>query len=280
VIFRQRSRTAALLLIFAVACAVGLFIAPLTLVPVMFEEASYLRDYRYYFEALVGVDWIDHLDQVELWIFIGTIALWAGLQVVFLSPIVGRPAVGSYGRSLLPSVIAAAFIGSLGCAMLWVALIEGLLAVVSVDSDQFGDWYGSIVGMCYLTGLAVWIGGGFLWYVLLSRAGSPRNPAGLDRLVRRVFAGTCIELLIGVLLYLQVRRRTECYCAMASFWSIVLGAATLFWMCGPWVVLLLTRKERLAWARGACAQCGYPRRTDSDVCTECGARHVPAGARH
>ena len=279
-IFRQRSRTAALLLIFAVACAVGLFIAPLTLVPVMFEEASYLRDYRYYFEALVGVDWIDHLDQVELWIFIGTIALWAGLQVVFLSPIVGRPAVGSYGRSLLPSVIAAAFIGSLGCAMLWVALIEGLLAVVSVDSDQFGDWYGSIVGMCYLTGLAVWIGGGFLWYVLLSRAGSPRNPAGLDRLVRRVFAGTCIELLIGVLLYLQVRRRTECYCAMASFWSIVLGAATLFWMCGPWVVLLLTRKERLAWARGACAQCGYPRRTDSDVCTECGARHVPAGARH
>jgi hypothetical protein len=269
-----------LLLIFAVACAVGLFIAPLTLVPVMFEEASYLRDYRNYFEALVGVDWIDHLDQVELWIFIGTIALWAGLQVVFLSPIVGRPAVGSYGRSLLPSVIAAAFIGSLGCAMLWVALIEGLLAVVSVDSDQFGDWYGSIVGMCYLTGLAVWIGGGFLWYVLLSRAGSPRNPAGLDRLVRRVFAGTCIELLIGVLLYLQVRRRTECYCAMASFWSIVLGAATLFWMCGPWVVLLLTRKERLAWARGACAQCGYPRRTDSDVCPECGARHVPAGARH
>ena len=279
-IFRRRSRTAALLLIFAVACAVGLVVAPLALVPVMFEEASYLRECRNYFEALVGVDWVDDLDQIELWIFIGTIALWAGLQVVFLSPIVGRPAVGSLGRSLLPSVITAAFIGSLGCAMLWVVLIEGLLAVVSVDSDQFRDWYGSIVGMGYLTGLAVWIGGGFLWYVLLSRAGSPRNPAGLDRLVRRVFAGTCIELLIGVVLYLQVRRRTECYCAMASFWGIVLGVATMFWMCGPWAVLLLTRKERLAWARGACAQCGYPRRTDSDVCPECGARHVPAGARH
>jgi hypothetical protein len=60
---------------------------------------------------------------------------------------------------------------------------------------------------------------------------------------------------------------------MASFWSIVLGAVTLFWMCGPWAVLLVTRGERLQWARGACRECGYPRRTDATVCPECGA-HV------
>jgi len=272
VILPGLSRTAALILISVVAFVVGVFIAPFALVPVMFEESAYLGEYRNYLEALVGLDWIDNLDEPDLLIFIGVIALWAGLQTAFLSPIAGRPAVESQGRSMLPSVIAAAFIGSLGCALLWVVLIEGLLAVVSADNDQFQNWYGGIVGTGYLTGLAVWIGGGFIWYVLLSRAGSMRNPAGLDRLVRRVFAGTCIELLLGVVIYLQVRRRTSCYCAMASFWGIVLGVATMFWMCGPWAVLLVTRQRRLQWARAACAQCGYPRRTDATVCPECGAR--------
>jgi hypothetical protein len=66
---------------------------------------------------------------------------------------------------------------------------------------------------------------------------------------------------------------------MMSFWNLVFGLATLLWMCGPWAVLLLTRGERLQWARGACARCGYPRRTDAEVCTECGARHAPAGVQ-
>ena len=126
------------------------------------------------------------------------------------------------------------------------------------------------------TGFLVWLGGGFAWYLLLGRAGSARDPARLDRFLRWILAGTCVEMTLGTTAYLVARRKTECYCALASFWSIVLGTMTLLWMCGPWIVLLLTRTERLAWARGACRQCGYPRRTDTEVCTECGARHAPS----
>jgi hypothetical protein len=266
-----------LLLIAGVAFVVGIVVAPMTLAPAVFEESGVLGGYLRYLRAIVTLEWTNELDQGEFWLFLCVVATWAASQAIFLSPVVGPPRIEVQGRSLVPSVIVAAFIGSLGCALLWVVLIEGLLAVVSANSDQFGEWYSSIVGTGYLTGIAVWIGGGFVWYVLLSRAGSLRNPAGLDRLVRRVFAGTCIELLIGVVIYLQVRRRTSCYCAMASFWGIVLGVATMFWMCGPWTVLLLTRQQRLQWARGACAQCGYLRRTDAAVCPECGAELMGAG---
>jgi hypothetical protein len=177
-------------------------------------------------------------------------------------------------------VVVAALLGSLGCALLWVAVIEGIYAFVSDGTDAFNNRYGMVVGSGYLTALGVWIAGGFMWYLLLSRAGSLRNPAGLDRLVRWLFAGTCVEMLLGVVCYLTVRKKTDCYCAMASFWNLVFGTAMLVWMCGPWAVLLVTRQERLSWARGACAQCGYPRRTDADLCPECGARHVPSSARH
>lgn len=258
-----------------VAFVVGVVIAPVALVPVWFEESRLLREYLRYLEALVTLEWWNDLDDGGTWVFLGVVATWAGLQALFLSPIVGPPRLEAQGRSLVPSVVAAAFVGSLGCAFAWVAVVEGLAAFLSADQAGFDTVYGLIVGPMYLTALVAWIGCGFAWYVLLKRAGSTRDPAGLDRFVRRVFAGTCVELLLGVVCYLQVRRKTNCYCAMGSFWSLVFGAATLLWMCGPWAVLLVTRRERMQWARSACRQCGYPRRTEADVCPECGARHLP-----
>ena len=273
-------RWAGLLFIAAVAFIAGVVVAPLTLIPAAFEETRVFEDYIEYLNGIVTLRWADELDEGGFWVVVGLIAAWAATQALFLSPIVGRPRVQEQGRSLLPSVIVASVIGALGCALLWVAMVEGVCAFACGDAEEFNGVYGMVVGTAYLTGLGVWILGGFLWFMLLARAGSLRNPAGLDRLVRWLFAGTCVELLLGVVFYLQVRRKTDCYCAMASFWSIVLGAVTLFWMCGPWAVLLVTRGERLQWARGACTQCGYPRRTDADLCPECGARHVPSSARH
>lgn len=279
-ILREMPRWAGLLFIAVVAFIAGVVVAPLTLVPAAFEESGVLDGYARYLNAIVSFEWVAEVGVGGFLLFLGLIAAWASTQAIFLSPIVGRPRVQEQGRSLLPSVIVASVIGALGCALLWVAMVEGVCAFACGDAEEFNGVYGMVVGTAYLTGLGVWILGGFLWFMLLARAGSLRNPAGLDRLVRWLFAGTCVELLLGVVFYLQVRRKTDCYCAMASFWSIVLGAGTLFWMCGPWAVLLVTRRERLQWARGACRQCGYPRRTDADLCPECGARHVPSSARH
>lgn len=263
--------------VFVIGFVSAVLFAPIVLIPTLIEEpGEILRMLGEYYGGLVTLAWVGDIGRGDFLTVVSVMAAWAALQVVFLSPIVGRPKLESQGRSLVPSVIAAALIGGLGCAFCWVGAVEGTLALVTETKADFGALYGMIVGAGYLTGLCIWIGGGFVWYRLLARTGSMRDPGRLDRFVRWLFAGTCVELALGVLFFLQVRRRTECYCAMASFWSLCLGIATLLWMCGPWAVLLATRRVRKEWARGACTQCGYPRRTDATVCPECGAEIVGA----
>ena len=271
-ILRQLSRPMALAMVGIASFVIALIVLPAAMLPAMIEESrwsEYASGYGGYLWDLVSLG----LQPEEVAIVLGAAFVWSAMCVLFLSPIVGPPRLEAQGRSLLPSVIAAALVGSLACALTWVALVEGAAAFVCADQQDFNSLYEIVVAPMYLTGVAVWIGGGFVWYLLLQRAGNLRDPAGLDRLVRRVFAGTCVELVLGTVFYLQVRRRADCYCAMASFWNLVFGVATLLWMCGPWAVLLVTRGERKQWARSACAQCGYPRRTNAAVCPECGA-HV------
>jgi hypothetical protein len=88
--------------------------------------------------------------------------------------------------------------------------------------------------------------------------------------MRALVAGTAVELALGLPIYALARKKYGCYCAMATFLNLVFGIAALLWMCGPWVVLLLTRRARANWLRAACRACGYPRRSGSAVCTECG----------
>lgn len=278
-ILRGLSRPMALCVVFAAAFAVAVVLGPIVMLPMIFEEPRVVEGYLRYLGYLGALEWVEDLDTVGFWVIVGIGSIWAGLQVLFLSPIVGRPRLESQGRSLVPSLVAAAVLGAFMCSLLWASAVEGVCAALALNEERFSQDFGGIVVVGYITANAVWIGGGFAWYMLLSHAGSMRNPAGLDRFVRWIFAGTCVELLLGVVFYLQVRRKTDCYCAMMSFWNLVFGLATLLWMCGPWAVLLLTRGERLQWARGACARCGYPRRTDAEVCTECGARHAPAGVQ-
>lgn len=270
-ILRGLSRPMALALVGFASFVFALIVLPAAMLPAMIEEnrwSQYVGGYGEYLVAIatLGVRFEDGI------IVFSAAFLWAGLAVLFLAPIVGPPKLDAQGRSLVPSLVAAAFLGSFACALTWVTVIEGVCAFVCADLNEFHNTYGKVMGLAYISAALVWIAGGFVWYRLLARAGATRDPAGLDRLVRRVFAGTCVEVLLGTVFYLQVRRRTDCYCAMASFWNLVFGVATLLWMCGPWAVLLVTRKERSQWGRGACRQCGYPRRTDATVCPECGAR--------
>ena len=219
-ILREMPRWAGLLFIAVVAFIAGVVVAPLTLIPAAFEETGVFEDYIEYLNGIVTLSWADELDEGGFWVVVGLIAAWAATQALFLSPIVGPPRLEEQGRSMLPSVIVAATIGALGCALLWVAMVEGICAFVCRDAQEFNSIYGLIIGTAYLTGLGVWIAGGFLWFRLLARAGSLRNPAGLDRLVRRLFAGTCVELVLGVVFALGLASLG------AGLWGgLVLGGA-------------------------------------------------------
>ena len=120
-----------------------------------------------------------------------------------------------------------------------------------------------------------WLICGAIWTWALRRSVASRDPDMVSRFARRLLSGTCIELVLALPLYLLVRKRSECLCMIANFWSIVIGLLGLVWLCGPAAVLLLTQDARRAWRMGACARCGYPLRAGSARCSECG--HVRVG---
>ena len=205
----------------------------------------------------------------KIWL-VAIAAVWATLTVAFLAPITGRVQLLQHGRSLRSSVAVAVLMGSVICGLIMGALIEGVLALMTSTEEEFYALQRLSAIAVISAVIGAWIVGGALWAIFLRRAGSSRNPAGLDLLLRRILAGTAVELVLGLPIALLIRRRSECYCSTATFFNFAFGTAALLWICGPWSVLFLTRKARANWSRTACASCGYPRRSGGSECSECG----------
>lgn len=268
-------RWRALALVFVVQCAFAVLLGPVFFIPVMIEEPSVEKALRLWLEYQKGLftfAWADGFFDGGAWVLAACVVAWAGLAVAFVSPVVGKVERAGSGRSLWASVVAAAIMGAFITAMLFAGVIEGAMAALSADQQSFEALFAEVAAWIWTGAAALWLASGFLWMFLLRRIGKSRDPMGLDRALRAVFAGTAIELVLGIPVYLMARKKYDCYCAMASFLNLVMGVTALLWLCGPWVVLLFTRAARRGWSREACAQCGYPRKTGAAVCTECGAR--------
>lgn len=266
-----------LLLIFAVQLAFGILVAPVVVAPVFIEESlvgpgEALREYGEYLWTVVTFDWVSNGDGG--WIAATAGLAWTLLAVAFISPVVGPVKREPAGRALWPSVIAAASLGAFVAAMLFAAVVEAALALASADQPTFSNAYDDLGPWIWLLALVVWCASGAGWAFLLRRVGGSRDPGQLDRLLRLVFAGTAVELALGLPIYLMVRKKYSCYCGMAAFLNLVMGVAALCWLCGPWAVLLWTKDARRNWSRGACSSCGYPQRSGSTLCSECGAALV------
>ncbi len=205
----------------------------------------------------------------KIWL-VAIAAVWATLTVAFLAPITGRVQLLQHGRSIRSSVAVAVLMGSVICGLIMGALFEGVLALMTSTEEEFHGLQRLSSSVGSIAVIGAWIVGGALWAIFLRRAGSSRNPAGLDLLLRRILAGTAVELVLGLPIALLIRRRSECYCSTATFFNFAFGTAALLWICGPWSVLFLTRKARANWSRTACAFCGYPRRSGGSECSECG----------
>lgn len=179
------------------------------------------------------------------------------------------------GRSLRASVAGAAALGGACVIGVLATAWDALGLAVTAAPEEPGQWLrgGSMVMVPFVL-VPAWIAAGFGWAVLIRRAGTARQPDGLDRMVRRIFAGTCVELAIAAPTLVVATRRDECSCSWGSWWAIVAGITSLGLLCGPAIVLLATRKARMQWMRGVCMDCGYPLRGGSAVCPECG-KSVP-----
>lgn len=273
-ILRRMPRWQGLALVFVVHAFVALVIAPAFLAPGLLEVGS-VRDailrVPEYWKWIFTLAWMDGEWGMDSWTIVITVVVWAGLATAFVAPLVGPVETGSARRSLASSVVAATVLGASICSLLFATLVEGVIAAFSEDAAMFGARYGRAEAAIWLSALGVWIVSGGVWFVMLRRAGRSRDPALLDRMLRAVFAGTAIELVLGLPIYLMARKKIDCYCTTATFLNLVLGTTALLWLCGPWAILLATREARRNWARGACPSCGYPRRSGGAVCSECGS---------
>lgn len=262
-----------LLLVFVAQFLFGILVAPAVFAPVLFESNSFdltqaLGEYGEYLLGVVRFDWA--LEE-EAWIAGAAALAWALLAVAFISPIVGPARPETAGRSLLPSVIAAVVVGASITTMLFLALVEGALAALSADDQAFSARIEQVAPWAWLAALVAWCASGAVWAYALRQIGRTRDPGRLDRVLRSLFAGTALELVLGIPIYLMARKKVSCYCGLMTFLNLVMGISALLWLCGPWAVLLLTREARRNWARGACPSCGYLQRSGSTVCSECGA---------
>lgn len=207
------------------------------------------------------------------------IMMLASFQVLFIAPLVGRFRLQPTGRSLRASVIGGAGLAAILTLVMVLGLVQlPILLFDDLQSPRTPKW---ILESLFPTGTTsilslvplsiAWLSLGAIWTAVLWKAGRSRDPDDVGRMARRLLAGTAIELVLSIPLYILARRRMNCYCALGHFWGIVIGIAGLFWLCGPWAVLLVTRSDRRGWARGVCRNCGYPKRADSTICSECGS---------
>lgn len=203
------------------------------------------------------------------------VVLLAAAPVLLIAPIVGPPALAPMGRSLRATVVGAGVIaGGLSAGVL--ASLYDLAYLISTASQASGQagGYAPAPLSSPMTVAVVWGGAwlllGTLWAIAIRAVGQRRDPEGVLRVFRWLLAGTALELALAVSALAWARRRDSCLCGWSSFWGIVYGLCVLILLCGPAIILLYTRQARAQWARLACRHCGYPRRTDSSVCSECG----------
>ncbi len=191
--------------------------------------------------------------------------VYALLITALMTPLIGPFQPQASGRSLRSSVIGAAGLAS----VLSTALLVGCLEVINIFAKLLPFGSGSSIDD-YQIIFVIWLFSGAMWTYLLRHIGRSRDPNLIGKLVRKLFIGSALETTLSIPLVYLAARRNSCFCELASFFGIVIGITSLICLCGPAGLLLLTRKSRQMWIREACPKCGYPRKTHSTQCSECG----------
>jgi hypothetical protein len=227
---------------------------------------AWIETYGSLLRALVPDSW-------ESWVLLGVLAVLLAAPLLISAPALGEWKPGSPPRSMRGSVIGAGILGG-ACAVGIALTVWDLLGLIVFRADPDVEWRG-MTGLNPVLLVPAWVAFGCAWAWAIARAGGAARPDRLDRMVRRLFAGTCLELAIAAPTYAWAMRRDSCYCSWGSWTAIVAGTATLVILCGPALVLLATRQARLQWIRSACPECGYPRREGATRCPECGTATAP-----
>jgi hypothetical protein len=196
-------------------------------------------------------------------------------QMAFLLPVVRlRPPVGQRGRSLTVSLWVGAAVAALLTAALCLAVAELAAGLVHGDltvspwgaDDLMGElWAGPGLFVTLVGSWVVWLA------ALLVFSRQLWADTLLGRLVLLLFGGTVVELMVVVPIDVMVRRRTDCYCATGTFFSLCFSAIALLWLTGPGIVIAVTARRRRVVRRTHCGRCGHAKGpSPGPACPECG----------
>lgn len=194
----------------------------------------------------------------------------ATLQLMLVAPAVPPYKAAQEGRSMVMSIVAASIVAGALVTALAFASIEALLVWLRSDGSLPFDEPQWLVAASIMT----WLVTSAVWTTVLWRVGAAARPDQVSRLVHAALRGSALQVVLGLPLYIIVRRREDCWCSLMTFWSLCIGLASLILLCGPGAVLLLTRGSRRAWRQGACSACGHLRAPSSRQCPECGALYI------
>lgn len=229
--------------------------------------------------------WEWELREPQMWLILATPAvIMAATQYIFLIPVLRmRPHQGGRAKSLMASMIAA---GAVGAALAFGLYMGAFALAQHIISRRDGlrvpedvDLFDAAVGVPLSIGVVIvgWV----IWSVALLVFARRRQGRGvLGRVVGLLLGGTIIEVLVVLPVDIMIRRRTDCYCATGSFWTLCIASWALLWLAGPGAVIALTSRRRRAWWELHCEMCGYARGpSPGERCPECGDAWSAAGHR-
>ena len=204
-------------------------------------------------------------------------AIIAASQFVFLLPVVRlTPPTGTRSRRLSASLLVGAGLAAVLTLGLGLALVELLAALIHGGLPDDSPWPsdGEMLdqGWALPAAFVILLGSWGIWAgALLIFTRRLWADSVLGRLVALLFGGTVVELLVVLPIDAMVRRRTDCYCATGTFFSLILSAVAVIWLTGPGIVLALTARRRRLVRKTHCARCGQPKGpSPGPVCPECG----------
>lgn len=212
---------------------------------------------------------LDVLGEPQWWGWAGTCwVILVAAQIVFIIPVVRtKPPRGDRPRSLTLSLV----IGAGVAACLTLALLFGVLSSIDViagvviEIDDPPDWVWAVP---FLVLIGSWV---FWSLVLLFYVRGFWADRTLGRLVGVLLAGSALEMIAILPIDIMIRRRTDCYCAEGSFFTLVIASTALLWLAGPGSMIAIFSKRHRAWRVTHCERCGYAKGpTPGDLCPECG----------
>lgn len=152
-----------------------------------------------------------------------------------LLPLPVEPAKGA-PAPLLTRALLAGFVVACALALPVLALLD-LPTFLAKPGEPLPEIGRETVHAVLTVWALSWLG----FTALLTYRGG-RQPDAIERAVRRATTGTAIGLALATPWYLALRRKQSCFCALGTFYALVLGIWSLIVVAGPF--LLLARRER------------------------------------